>query len=125
MIDLNEVKTPIILKMDPDRINQVLVNIIDNAIKNSKPDQLSINVKLKVEEKSIDLRISDKGPGIKPNDLDKIFEKFVSIPTRNSVIGSGIGLYVSRMIIQAHGGSLNAESAGLGKGATFHISLTK
>ncbi len=114
---------PIYLNMDSDRINQVLVNVMDNAIKNSTPDQLYIAVKLREVDKSIKLSISDQGPGIKAEDLEPIFDKFVSIPTKNSVIGSGIGLYVARMIIKAHGGTITAESEGLDKGATFHISL--
>jgi PAS domain S-box-containing protein len=117
--------TPIMIMMDSDRINQVLVNVIDNAIKNSTLEQLFITVQLEVEQKSIDLCITDHGPGIKSEDLEAIFEKFVSIPTKNSVIGSGIGLHVSRMIVKAHGGIMYAESAGLDKGATFHISLPR
>jgi signal transduction histidine kinase len=117
--------SPRYLNIDSDRISQVLVNIMDNAIKNSTPEKLFVAVKLKEEEKAIKLSISDQGPGINPDDLDTIFEKFVSIPTKNSVIGSGIGLYVSRMIIKAHGGTITAESEGLDRGATFHIILPK
>ncbi len=125
LVEISHDISPILLNMDSDRINQVLVNIIDNATKNSGKENLHIHIKLEITPETVHLSITDQGPGIEKKYLEHIFEKFVSIPTKNSVIGSGIGLYVSRMIIKAHGGRLYAESEGMDRGATFHIILPR
>ena len=111
------------LFLDTDRIHQVFDNIINNAIKQSPKETLKINVQAILLPEFVRMRFSDNGVGIAADNIERIFEQFVSIPTRYSVTGTGIGLYVSRMIIEMHGGTLKAKSEGLGQGATFIVDL--
>ena len=113
----------IYVNIDSDRIAQVINNLIENGLKNSPKNGGMVDIKVKSSEKAAKVFVTDHGAGIASSDLDKIFERFVSIPTKYSVKGSGIGLYVSRMIIEAHSGSLTVSSQGLDKGSTFVIEL--
>jgi two-component system CheB/CheR fusion protein len=76
-----------------------------------------------ITKNQIQLEITDNGAGINLNNLEKIFEKFVSIPTKYDVTGTGIGLYISREIIKAHDGIISAYSEGEDKGTTITINL--
>ncbi|MHA1996448.1 MAG: sensor histidine kinase, partial [Candidatus Hodarchaeales archaeon] len=80
-------------------------------------------IETEILEDVIQLKISDNGCGISTENLEIIFDQFVSLPTQYSVVGTGIGLYVSRLLAEAHGGSLHAESEGVGLGSTFILKL--
>ena len=73
----------------------------------------------------IQIEITDNGAGIAPENLELIFEQFVSIGTEFSVAGTGVGLYLSKMIMFSHGGSIQAQSDGLGHGSTFTIEIPR
>ena len=109
--------------IDFERMEQVLVNLIDNAIKFSEPDSL-VRIDLKERDKRITLRITDQGPGIDEENLETVFKKFYTASSdpgaRNQ--GAGMGLAISRAIITAHKGSIHVESA-KGRGCCFIISL--
>ena len=111
------------LFIDKDRIHQVFNNIINNAIKQSPKETLKINVQATLLPEHVRIRFMDNGIGIATENLERIFKQFVSIPTRLSVTGTGIGLYLSRMIIEKHGGTIKAKSEGLNQGASFIIDL--
>jgi signal transduction histidine kinase len=111
----------VMIKGDQDRLNQVLDNVITNSIKNTNPQSREIKVDIKRISQSITITISDNGAGIDPKNLNIIFEQFVSIPTEYSVRSMGIGLFISRKIIEAHNGTINAHSDGIGKGSVFKI----
>jgi two-component system sensor histidine kinase VicK len=113
----------IYVNIDPDRIAQVINNLVGNSLKNSPKNGGMVEIKVDSNEKAAKVIVTDQGAGIAAADLEKIFQKFVSIPTKYSVKGSGIGSYVSRMIIEAHSGSLIVSSQGLDKGSTFVIEL--
>ena len=115
----------ITIECDPARLLQVLGNIMRNAIDNTPKDTRKITVVSNITSKEIIIRISDNGAGIEPENLQKIFEPFVSVPTEFTVQGTGVGLYLSRSIVEAHGGSLSAFSKGKGFGATFTVKLPK
>jgi signal transduction histidine kinase len=108
---------------DPERIGQVLRNLVSNACKHTSA---GTPVELRAEERGdrVRIEVADEGPGIHPDDLGRIFEKFGR--GRNAVgervPGVGLGLYLSRRIIQSHGATLGVESTP-GEGAMFWVEL--
>jgi PAS domain S-box-containing protein len=115
----------ITIQGDKDRLHQALDNIMINAVNQTNKGKRQIIAEVKLLSDFIEIIISDNGVGIELTDLEKIFEKFVSIPTDTSVTGTGVGLFLTREIINAHGGSIHAESKGKGHGARFIIRLPK
>jgi PAS domain S-box-containing protein len=111
--------------LDRDRIQQVFDNVIDNAIKNSSKKTRKIKIEIKDLETSIEVNIFDNGAGIDPKDLEQIFDQFVTIETEYSTQGTGIGLYLSREIMKAHGGTINAFSDGKGHGTKITLNFPK
>ncbi len=100
--------TPVMMDGDPDRIQQVLANLIDNARKNA-PSELAIEVSLEQTGGVARLIVEDHGPGIDPDQLERVFDKFVRGRT-GAVSGTGLGLYISRKIVDAHQGRIWVES---------------
>jgi PAS domain S-box-containing protein len=115
----------ITIEIDKDRIQQVIDNILNNAIKNTHPEQRRIKFNIKDLPSRIEMIVSDNGAGIDSSNLLIIFDQFVSIETEYSIIGTGIGLFLSLEIVNAHGGNITAQSDGLGQGSQFIISLPK
>jgi len=106
---------------DPIRIAQVIDNIIGNAIKYAPGSP--IQIRTDIIENQACISISDFGPGISSEHLDKIFKRFYRVPDQNSTIsGTGLGLYICRKIVQAHGGIITVKSK-VGEGTTFLIYL--
>ena len=120
-LDLQLSAAPLIGKVDPLRFQQVVRNVMANAIRFSPPGQ-----RLQVfggidEEQHLRVSVRDCGPGIPAAELEQIFEAFVqSSKTKDGSGGTGLGLSISRKILQAHGGEIRAENNADG-GATFHI----
>jgi signal transduction histidine kinase len=106
---------------DRDRLRQVLVNLIDNAVKYSPP-----GAEVRVEAQALDGRVvidvRDRGPGIAREHHSVIFEKFGRVQSGSGKPGTGLGLFIARSIAEAHGGSL-AVSSTLQQGATFTLTL--
>jgi len=110
---------PVWVAADPDRLQQVLANLIDNARKHS-PVVEPIEVGLELADGHAEVRVRDRGAGIPEESIERIFDKFVR-GRGESVTGTGLGLYISRQIIDAHGGRIWAESTD--GGATFRFVL--
>ena len=110
---------------DPDRIKQVLINLIDNAIKFT-PSGGEITVGTKVHDKFIEIFVQDTGIGIAPNQHEKIFEKFYQVDgsTTRQYSGVGLGLAIAKSIVELHGGDIWVESQ-LGKGSKFIFTLPR
>jgi len=107
--------------VDPPRLQQVFWNVLRNACKFT-PDHGTVSVRsYNPSPKSITVEISDTGVGIEPQFLDKIFDAFEQIDSHRE--GLGLGLAISKAIIEMHDGAIGAHSEGLGKGATFVIDL--
>ncbi len=119
-----ESKTPVYLNIDIDRLRQVLDNLMDNANKNTPEDGVIV-FSPTVLSNTIKIEVSDTGVGIEFNDLKRIFDQFVSITTDQASGGTGIGLYVSKIICEAHEGTLTAHSEGKNQGATFIVELPR
>jgi signal transduction histidine kinase len=103
---------------------QAVRNIIGNAIKFS-PEGKTITISVKHDDDQIALSIHDEGLGFQPADIKKIFERFTGAGKKGThgETSTGLGLYLSKKIVEKHGGKLIAESDGLNKGATFTIIL--
>jgi len=109
---------------DPDRLQQVVWNLLSNAVKFT-PDGGRIKVRLERVDASVRITVSDTGLGISPEVLPYVFDRFrqADSSTRRTVGGLGLGLAIVRHLADLHGGTVQAESDGLGKGATFTVTL--
>jgi signal transduction histidine kinase len=107
----------IVLKADKDRLSEVVWNLLDNATKFTEKG--SISIASRKENNHITITVKDNGSGIDLDVLPKLFTKFVT----KSEKGTGLGLYISKSIIEAHGGKIWAENNNNGKGATFTFTL--
>jgi two-component system sensor histidine kinase KdpD len=104
-------------------MEQVLINLIDNAHKNSDPTSL-IGIRAHRSGQEVVLAVRDAGVGIAPEELGRIFEKFYRVRAKDrKVAGTGLGLAICKGIVEAHGGAILAESEGLGRGAVFKVRL--
>ncbi len=107
----------IIVYADKNRVTQVISNLLSNAIKFTKKGTVRVTEEVK-DGKAL-VSINDTGQGIDPEIMPRLFDKFAS----RSFQGTGIGLYISKGIIEAHGGKIWAENHADGKGTTFHFTL--
>jgi signal transduction histidine kinase len=107
---------------DRTRLEQVFVNLLANAVKYTPVDG-SVSVSLGIDDGMAVVRITDSGIGIEPDDLDRIFEAFTRGRLSKGERGLGIGLTVARRLMELHGGSIGAASAGRGCGSEFTLSL--
>ena len=115
--------TKIMVNADSDKINSVLTNLISNAIKYS-PNGRVIEVECEIIENDVQVSVKDQGMGLQPQDIDKVFNRYLRVESNHMrlISGFGIGLYLSAEIIRRHDGEIwvNSES---GKGSTFYFSL--
>jgi signal transduction histidine kinase len=104
---------------DPDKIEQVLTNLVENAAKYADPQSLHVIGGLK--DGQVSVAVADRGEGIPDSDLPRVFTKFFRrAETRPT--GSGLGLWISRGLVEAHGGRLVVESE-VGRGSVFRFTL--
>jgi len=110
---------------DDTRLNQVMINLVNNSIKFTETGQVSLRVSLRDHDKIL-IVVKDTGIGIPADHLEKIFQEFsqVDTSTTRKAGGTGLGLPISRRLVEMHGGRLRAESAGIpGEGSTFYVEL--
>ena len=119
---LYDVKDDIIsVKADKGRITQVISNLLKNAIKFTKEGSISINIKRKEGNQHVIISVKDTGEGINPEISPRLFSKYATKSLEGS--GLGLGLFICKNIVEAHGGKIWAENNGNDKGATFAFSL--
>jgi two-component system phosphate regulon sensor histidine kinase PhoR len=108
---------------DHGRIEQVFINLIDNAIKYT-PENGTVTISARTEGESVAIAVTDTGTGIPPKDLPRIFERFYRVDAARSRDqgGTGLGLSIVKHIVQLHGGTVSVESSP-GKGSTFTFTL--
>ena len=114
----------IVIRADPNRLQQIVWNLVSNAVKFCLPDG-HVTVGVEAADDRVVIRVCDNGIGIAPDVLPRVFERFWqadSAPDRAHG-GLGLGLAIVKQIAELHGGSASAESAGAGRGATFTIAL--
>ena len=107
--------------VDKERLRQVMVNLVHNAIKFNRPGG-SIKITTKSSENTVNVEVSDTGTGIAKGDLPHIFERFYKADRSRAGQGSGIGLAIAKHVVESHGGKINVRSEE-GKGTTFTINL--
>jgi two-component system phosphate regulon sensor histidine kinase PhoR len=121
----NEVSAAILVRADFDRLQQVLYNLVDNAIKYGR---IAGHVKVSAQRLSttnwVEVAVEDDGPGIPPDAAARVFERFYRVDSARSREqgGTGLGLSIVKHIVQAHGGAVSLDSA-LGQGARFRFTL--
>jgi signal transduction histidine kinase/uncharacterized membrane protein len=110
----------VLVVADKHRINQVINNLLNNALKFTKQGQITLSTeKEKKYGKEAIVKIQDSGPGIDPDIMPRLFTKFAT----KSYSGTGLGLFISKSIVETHGGKMWAENNSNGKGATFLFTL--
>ena len=108
--------------VDPERIQQVLINLIDNAVKFS-PEGSPVEIELSTSDHSVArLTVRDYGPGIPPSERERLFSRYHRAGTRRPAGGLGLGLYLSKQIVELHGGHIEAEFPADG-GTRFVVTL--
>ncbi len=109
-----------ILEIDSTRIAQVLDNFLTNASKYAPGAK--VYIKVDADDERVRVEVQDEGPGISHEHLSHLFERFYRVPINAATRGTGLGLYISRKIIDAHGGEIGVESI-VGKGTSFFFTL--
>lgn len=109
---------------DRDRLVQVLSNLVSNAISYT-PGGGEVRLSAEVEEELVRFEVSDTGFGIDAGQMDQIFEPFTRLHDEDSATGTGLGLYICRELVDAHGGRIEVESPGRGEGSTFTVALPR
>ncbi|MGA3293562.1 MAG: HAMP domain-containing sensor histidine kinase [Candidatus Acidiferrales bacterium] len=115
------------LQGDPGELRTAVSNLLDNAIKYSG-DNVDVSVQLDTpDDDRVVLRVRDRGIGIPPGELKRIFKRFYRVPRRSAsqVKGTGLGLFIVRAIARAHGGRVFAESGGEARGTTVTLELPR
>jgi signal transduction histidine kinase len=117
-----EAPAPVEGTWDRDRLDQVLTNLVSNALKYS-PAGGTVLVRVERRDEEVEVTVGDEGLGISPEEQGALFQPFVrAAATNEQVGGTGLGLYIVRQIVEAHGGSAALESA-VGKGTTVTVRL--
>ena len=120
LLSLELSDTPAWVRCDPERVQQVLTNLLDNALKSSPPDT-AVEISVSTSGGGVEVAVRDHGPGLSDSELARVFEKFVRGRT-STPTGTGLGLYICRQLVEAQGGSIRAERGEDG-GARFVFTL--
>jgi two-component system sensor histidine kinase KdpD len=104
------------LHIDPVLMEQVLVNLLDNAAKYA-PDGSHVKVVLNRKSNAVVLSVTDEGPGVPVADRERIFDMFYRVQSGDKVSGTGLGLSICRGLVEAHGGNIKMEAGPNGQGA--------
>ena len=114
-------KMPDSVQADPGALEQVLTNLVSNAVKYS-PDNPEITINTRCLDDEVVIEVKDNGIGIDEDDLDKIGNRFFRAKTSTGIEGTGIGHFLTRLLVEKHGGHINVESR-KGEGSTFTVCL--
>ena len=109
----------IIVNADAERLTQVVSNLLTNAFKFTQKGEITVNITRDDTDQQVIVSVTDTGQGIDPEIMPRLFTKFAT----KSIVGTGLGLYVSKRIIEAHGGKMWAENNSDGIGATFSFTI--
>ena len=125
-VDVQTTENPLLVSVDAKLINQVLINLLDNAVKHTENNgQIGIKTSANLEEKTVSITVYDEGTGISSKDLPNIFDSFYTSSTSglsDNEKGVGLGLAICQSVIKAHNGTIVAKNR-KGKGAEFIVTL--
>jgi two-component system sensor histidine kinase KdpD len=110
-----------LVPMDSLLVEQVLVNLLDNALKYT-PEGRPIDLSVRLEKDRLVVEVADQGPGLPPEDLPRLFDKFYRGPQNGKTAGAGLGLSICKGFVEIHGGTITAENRPQG-GALFRFTL--
>jgi signal transduction histidine kinase len=112
---------PLVGSWDPLRLDQILTNLLSNAVKFSPPAS-TVRVSLRGRDDEVELTVTDQGVGIAPDELPEIFEPFVRGQEAGRISGNGLGLFITRSLVEQHGGRITMRSApGAGTAVTVYL----
>ena len=113
-----------VVDVDGDRITQVLYNLVGNALKFT-PDGGRVVVRTRMDDGQAIIEVQDDGPGLTADQIGRLFQPFSRVhdTQQSTVAGTGLGLYICKGIVDAHGGAVEAISPGPGRGCTFRVTL--
>jgi signal transduction histidine kinase len=111
------------VEADRAKLRRILLNLLSNALKFTQKGG-RVEVRAEREDKHVRISVSDTGVGIAPEDVDRLFDKYAQARSRatRGEKGTGLGLYITRQLVELHGGEIKVESK-LGKGSTFTFTL--
>lgn len=120
----DKIEREIEVNIDGKRIYQTIRNVIGNAVKYGEKENLAISIELKDEKDHIKIIISDNGPGIAPDKLPYVFDRFYRIDTERTkdLMSTGLGLAIAKEMVEAHGGKISVQSI-LSEGSTFIVEM--
>ncbi|MGK6351477.1 PAS domain S-box protein [Parapedobacter sp. DT-150] len=122
-IMVNNIHGDYLVEADRQRIEQVFINLITNAIKYS-PDANKVYVTLESSANEVNVQVTDEGLGMSRDQQEKVFTRFYQVEGTSKMTGLGLGLYLSKEIVERHGGHIGVNSQ-LGKGSTFYFSIPR
>jgi two-component system CheB/CheR fusion protein len=120
-VELAVAEEPLVVSGDAARLSQVVLNLLTNAAKHA-PVSPRVEVRLRREEGAALLEVQDYGPGIPAAALPHLFDRFYQAARRTAQDGLGVGLFITRELVRAHGGAIEVRSTE-GEGATFTVRL--
>jgi two-component system sensor histidine kinase KdpD len=112
-----------LVPVDYVQMEQVFTNLVSNSLKYA-PVNTVVRIHARVEAEAVHIQVSNQGPQVPPQDLDRIFDKFYRITAADKVTGTGLGLSICKGIIEAHGGLIWAENVPDGLAFNFTLPLT-
>ncbi len=118
-LEVDETLPPVLA--DPDRLDRIITNLLSNALKYGEADS-PVTIAARQEDGTVAIAITDQGFGIAPGELSRLFQRFYRAPGGRKAEGIGLGLYITRLLVEAHGGAIRVESTP-GQGSTFTVTL--
>ncbi|HLZ48586.1 MAG TPA: HAMP domain-containing sensor histidine kinase [Candidatus Limnocylindria bacterium] len=117
---------PVYVNADADALRRAIVNVVGNALKFSSPDR-RVDIVLQAAPSMATVRVTDHGIGLEPAEVGRLFLKYGRMRTEGTahIPGVGLGLYFTRLVLAAHGGSIDATSPGRGSGSTFELHVPR